>query len=83
VVVTKERFYIPSRKKQQAYTWLKDQGLGSLVKENVSWQSLQASLKEQLENGEEIPEELFNHQTERTVTLRGLGKFLSERRQNG
>ena len=41
------------------YAWLADNGLESLVKPTVNASSLSAAAKEQIENGMELPEELF------------------------
>lgn len=42
-----------------AYKWLRDNELGSLIKETVNSSSLAAAAKEQIENGKELPDDIF------------------------
>jgi len=44
---------------KQAYQWLTDNGHGDLIKDFVHSSTLKAFLKEQIKNGEEIPDDLF------------------------
>lgn len=44
---------------ETAYEWLRDNGYGSLIKETVNSSSLSAAAKEMMQEGEELPEELF------------------------
>lgn len=46
--------------KDEAYAWLAEHGHGALIKDTVNASSLKAWMKEQLANGEELPEEIFN-----------------------
>ena len=45
--------------KEDAMTWLEDNGHGDLIKEDVNASTLKAFLKEQIRNGEVIPDNLF------------------------
>lgn len=47
-------------KTEEAYQWLRDNEYGPLIKETVNSSSLSAAAKEMIENGRELPEELFN-----------------------
>lgn len=49
---------IPDQK-EAAWDWLRENGLGDLIKPTVNSSSLNAAAKEQIENGKELPEELF------------------------
>lgn len=44
---------------ESAYDWLRDNGYGALIKETVNSSSLSAAAKELMQEGEELPEELF------------------------
>jgi hypothetical protein len=56
---------IPSQRQEEAFKWLQDNGMGSVIKEEVikkkgvHHQTLKAIVKERFEGGEPIPEELF------------------------
>lgn len=50
---------IAPNKQQEAFEWLRDNGRGDLVKENVNATSLKAVLKSMLIKGEEMPEGVF------------------------
>ncbi len=50
---------IRSERKEEAKDWLVSNGHEALIKETVNASTLKAFVKEQLENGEEIPDELF------------------------
>jgi len=43
-----------------AYKWLRENDLGALIKETVNSSSLCAAAKEMIENGKELPDDLFN-----------------------
>lgn len=45
--------------KDEAFEWLRNNELGDLIKPTVNASSLSAAAKEQIENGQELPEELF------------------------
>lgn len=55
---------------EEAYKWLEENGHGDLIKDFVHYSTLKAFLKEQLGDGEEIPENLFTAEpfTMATVT---------------
>lgn len=56
---------IPKEKEKEAFSWLKDHGFSSLIKTKViestgvHHQTLKAFVKEQMEMGNEVPQELF------------------------
>ena len=50
---------IPAESRDAAYEWLELTGRGSLIKPTVNSSSLKAAVKEWLNQGEEIPEELI------------------------
>lgn len=58
--LTKVMASIPADKKEQAFEWLEQNDLGSLIKPTVNASSLSGAAKEIMEKGEELPEELFN-----------------------
>lgn len=43
----------------RAYEWLRNNNLGSLIKETVNSSSLNAAAKELMENGHELPDDIF------------------------
>lgn len=46
-------------KTEDAYQWLRDNDLEALIKETVNSSALSAAAKEQIENGKELPDDLF------------------------
>jgi hypothetical protein len=51
---------IPAGKREQAYQWLRDNGLGDLITATVNAGTLSAAAKEMMEEkNEELPKELF------------------------
>lgn len=50
---------IAAEQVESAYQWLRDNGYESLIKETVNSSSLSAAAKEMMQEGEELPEELF------------------------
>lgn len=50
---------IPAGKREEAYQWLRDHGLGSLVVETVNASTLKAAVKEEITEGRPLPPELF------------------------
>lgn len=52
-----------------AYQWLRDNDLAPLIKETVSASSLSAAAKELVENGQDLPDELFNVYTKAGVSI--------------
>ena len=53
------RAAVVTENKDDALTWLDDQGYGDLVKPNIAAASLKALIKDRLEKGEALPQELF------------------------
>jgi len=67
-IVRVEKLYhakIPEKHKEEAFKWLTDNGMESIIKkrvvetENVHHNTLKAIVKERYESGEHIPEDLF------------------------
>ncbi len=57
------RASIPPAKRQEAWQWLRDNGLGDLITETVNAQTLSSAAKVRLEDqGLDMPEDLFNVQ---------------------
>lgn len=50
---------IVADKKEDAYAWLEEEGLGDLIQETINASSLKATLKDRLKTGGDIPQELF------------------------
>ena len=53
------RAAIVPENKDDALTWLDDQGYGDLVKPTIASASLKSLIKDRLEKGEALPQELF------------------------
>ena len=51
---------IVADKKDEAYAWLEESGNDGLIKSTVNASTLKAFIKEQMQLGEEIPDDLFN-----------------------
>ncbi len=60
---------IITSKMEQAYAWLRNNELGPLIKETVNSSSLSAAAKELIENGKELPEDLFRTHTKDGVSI--------------
>jgi len=54
---------------KRAYEWLRNNELGSLIKETVNSSSLSAAAKELMENGRELPDDLFKLHTKDSVSI--------------
>lgn len=54
---------------KRAYDWLRNHNLGSLIKETVNSSSLSAAAKELMENGQELPDDLFKIHTKDNVSI--------------
>lgn len=52
-----------------AFQWLDDNGRGDLVKKTVNASSLKATLKTMMQNGEDIPEDLFKAEPYTMATI--------------
>ncbi len=50
---------IPKDQREDAYDWLKNNDLGDLITNTVNAMTLKGTIKELLEKGENIPEDLF------------------------
>lgn len=53
----------------KAFKWLRDNNLGSLIKETVNASTLSATAKELVENGRELPDDLFKVHTKDSVSI--------------
>tara|TARA_R110000751_G_scaffold196938_1_gene302114 strand:- start:348 stop:803 length:456 start_codon:yes stop_codon:yes gene_type:complete len=60
-VSTSSRTSIPAKNKPAAYQWLRDNGLEDLITETVNSGTLSATGKSLLEDGIEMPGELFEY----------------------
>lgn len=61
---------ILSGKTDDAFKWLRDNGYASLIKETVNSSSLSAAAKELIENGMELPDDLFGLHIKNGVSIR-------------
>lgn len=59
---------------ERAFKWLRDNNLGSIIKETVNSSSLSAAAKEQMENGVELPEDIFRTHMKDGVSITKLKK---------
>lgn len=60
---------IPADKRDEAYQWLRDNGLEALIQETVNASSLSAAAKEMMATGNELPEDMFKVHTKDSVSL--------------
>ena len=51
---------IKADQKEQFFEWLRDNGRGDLLQENVNPSTLKAAVKGMFKSGEEVPEQLLN-----------------------
>lgn len=51
---------VKADKKPEFFEWLRDNGRGDLLQENINPSTLKATIKGLVKNGEEIPEDLLN-----------------------
>ena len=51
---------VKADKKAEFFDWLRDNGRGDLLQENINPSTLKATVKGLVKNGEEIPEDLLN-----------------------
>lgn len=67
---------------QTMFTWLRANNLGDIIKETVFWQTLNATLKTEVEAGRNVPGEIFNLRETTTIRFAGNGKakFLAARK---
>ena len=65
---------------EQLHGWLRENDLGSIIKETVWWTTLSATMKAEMEQGRSLPE-IFNVANKPSVKFVGNGKvkFLIER----
>lgn len=54
---------------ERAYAWLRENNLGPLIKETVNSSSLSAAAKELIENGRELPDDIFTTHTKDGVSI--------------
>lgn len=60
---------IVAEDKEDAFEWLRENDYGGLIKETVNSSSLSAVAKELLENGRELPDELFRTHNKDNVSV--------------
>lgn len=60
---------IISEDKDDAFQWLRDNEYGGLIKPTVNASSLSAAAKEMLENGMELPDDMFRVATKDNVSI--------------
>jgi hypothetical protein len=51
---------IKAEQKEQFFEWLRDNGRGDLLQENVNPSTLKAAVKGMFKSGEEVPEQMLN-----------------------
>lgn len=51
---------VKAEQKEKFYDWLRDNGRGDLLQENVNPSTLKAAVKNMLRNGEELPDGMLN-----------------------
>ena len=49
---------VPPEKKPDLFAWLREQGLGDVIREDVPYQTMAALVKERLEGGDPVPEQV-------------------------
>ena len=54
------RVSIPPKNKEDAYQWLKDNGLEDLISDTVNSSTLAATIRSLLAENKEVPEDIFN-----------------------
>jgi len=64
---------------ERLHRWLRDEGLGSIIKETVHFGSLQSTIKAHEEADGDIPSNIFNVKDERTIRMHGKSRFLARR----
>ena len=63
---------------EQLLEWLKDKGLGGIIKPYVHFQTLQATLREYVDSGGTVPP-ILTERPVMTVVMGGRSKFLEKR----
>lgn len=56
---TKLRASIPAAKRDEAYTWLRDNKMGPLITESVNAETLSAAARAMADDNKELPEDIF------------------------
>jgi septal ring factor EnvC (AmiA/AmiB activator) len=78
--VVKTKFYKQSGiSDEQLQGWLKQQGLGEIIKPYVHFGTLQSTLQSFVEQGNSVPEDIINVSKQPTVTMYGRSKYLSSK----
>ncbi len=63
----------------QLHDFLRERGLGDIIKPYVHFNTLQATLKAEVEAGRELPENLINQTEEYSVRLNGKSNYLKNK----
>jgi len=65
---------------EQLFSWLRENGLGEIIKETVWWNTLSSTMKAEMDQGRSLPD-IFNVANKPTVKFTGNGKvkFLAKR----
>jgi hypothetical protein len=64
---------------EQLFEWLEAQDLGNIIKCTVHFSTLQAAIKEHVDQGNDLPENLFLVSDKKTIRMGGKSKFLANR----
>lgn len=69
---------------EQLHEWLKDNDLGDIIRPTVPWQTMNATLKKEIEAGKRLPD-IFNITTEQSIKFSGNGhiKYLERVGKDG
>jgi hypothetical protein len=51
---------VKADQKSEFFTWLRDNGRGDLLQENINPSTLKAAVKKMFREGEEVPDQLLN-----------------------
>lgn len=72
-------FKAPGVTDDQLFDWLKANDLDGIIKSTVHFNTLQSTLKDYEEQGNTLPNDLFNRSEVPSVTMYGKSKFLTAR----
>ncbi len=82
-VKTIRRFYKQKEvSDEELFEWLRSEDLDGIIQSHVHFQTLQSTLAQHEEQGNAIPDTLFNATDELSVTMYGKSKFLKAK-ENG
>jgi hypothetical protein len=78
-VVKEKIFKAAGVSDEHLFDWLKDHELADIIKPTVHFSTLQSTLKQFRDGGNEIPRDMFNCTEYSTIVLYGKSKFLASR----